>query len=415
MIFGLLAILLTWSVGRRLAPAWPALVAAGVVALHPFQVVASNEVRMYPLLTAAGLAATLALIEAVREPGSAGRWALYGALAASVAYVSYYGFLLLAGHAVGVALVRRRLRSWRGPIVGAGTAVLCYAPWIPSLLPSITSNPVPWRPPVTFSYLLGILLTQTFGGYVLGTPAYHASGPATIWWYLLAVAFAIVLAAGLAHALQKPGIGLILFCSWLVPVSLVAAASVILNKEAAYYYHLTYLQPYAALLMVLGIVSIFRQVPAPSRNWVVMGCMVAVLSAVGLATHVAQNGSREVYRFDLAARWMERRYSQGDVTIYFAHVGQRVMRWYLRPVGPEVVISVSPHRWTLNDVRPLLRQAVAPLRVTHRRVWLVLTPPTPPGSVDELVRLLTERGYGPARQGVTYGGVSVQLFERRSR
>lgn len=412
VVFGLLAVALTGWVGYNLAPEWAALAAAASVAFHPFQVLASNEARMYALLTAAGLAATLVLIEAVRRPGCLGRWVVYGALTAGLGYVSYYGFLLVAGHAVGVLLVVARSRSWRGPTLSAATALLCYIPWLPSLVTSLTSNPVPWRPPASGSYLLGILITQTAGGYVLGTPAYHASDPATPGWFVLATPAAVLLTLGVVDSVRTPE-GLILTSSWLVPVNLVAGASLVLNKQVAYYYHLTYLQPYAALLLVLGAAGLARRVNPGGLNVVALGCAALLLGTLGVGTHLAQTGSRDVYRFDLLGHWLQRKQMRGDVTMYFAHVGQRVLRYYFKPAGPEVVISVSPRHWTLRGVRPLLEQAVAPLQAGHGRVWVVLTPPTPPGSVDELIRLLQATGYRPGREFLVFRGVSAQLFERK--
>ncbi len=416
VFFGLLAVLLTWFVGRSVWGDWAGLAAAAVVAFHPFQVFASNEVRMYALLTAAGLAATFALLEAIQDPQCTRKWLLYGVLAAAVGYVSYYGFLLLVGHAAGAGVWAARSRTWRGPAVAVGVALLCYAPWLPWLLPSATSNPVPWRPPVSWSYPLGLLATQTFGGHLLGSPAYHGGGPVTVQWLALAVSFAVVLAVGLARSARGEAGSLVLATAWLVPVALVVAASVLLNKEVAYYYHLTYLQPYAALMLVSGVSGIAGAFAGSRRNVVALLGLALMLVVVGAAAHVVQTGSREVYRFDLAARWLERhRRKKEDVTIYFLASGSLVLHHYYKPSGPEVAIHADPRRWTLEETRPLLEKGVEPLRPKHKRVWLVLTPPFPPGSVQELVRLLEGKGYRPAPTGVAFGGVALQLFERSNR
>lgn len=412
-VLGLAGVVLAWVLGRRVGGEWVGIGSAAVVAVHPFQVFASNEVRMYPLLTVLGLAATLALVKALERREELREWALYGVLAAGVAYTSYYGFLLLAGHAVAVLSSLRRTYSWRGPAVAAAVALLCYAPWLPSLVPSVTSNPVPWRPEPPWWYPLSILATQTFGGHLAGTPSYHASGPPTVWWFLLLLPFGLLVAVGILDGWRREPAGRLVVASWAVPLGIALAASLALRKVAAYNYHLTYLQPYVAVLTVLGAARATRAVPARLQRWVAWGISVAVAGLLALAVWVMQTGSGEVYRFDLAARFLRERQRVGDVTVYFTQTGQRVLRRYLTPRGPEVALAPSPHRWTLDDTRPLLRRAVEPLTERHRRVWLVLTPPFPPGSVEELLSLLKSKGYREPRPGVSFGGVFVVLLERQ--
>lgn len=409
-VFGSAAPVLTWMVGRRVGGDWVGVGAAAVVALHPFQIFASNEIRMYPLLTTLGLVATLLLLEAVRRDRLT-LWVLYGVAAAAVGYTSYYGFLLLGGHGLAVIGVLARRIGWRGPAAAGLTGLVCYGPWLPSLIPSITSNPVPWRPPPSLDYVIGMMSTQTVGGYLLGGPSYHASGAWNAGWAGLAGIFLLLLVLGAREIVRRSPEGGLLVWPWAAAMVAVLAASALLNKVAAYFYHLTYLQPYAAVLVVTGVVGLAQRAGLRGERCAPLA-IALVVAIVGAAAAEAQTGSREVYRFDLAARWLARQYRQGDVTVYFTRTGQHVLRRYLSPAGPEVAIAPSPFRWTLEDTRPLLERAVAPLGPQHRRVWLVLTPPFPPGSVPELVRLLEARGF-QADKGVSFRGVFVHLFERQ--
>jgi len=411
-VLGLLAVLLTWVLGRRLFGEWVGAGAAAVVALHPFQIFASNEVRMYPLLTVVGLVATWSLVRALEGRDGVAWWLVYGVLAAALVYVSYYGFLLLAGHAVAVLLAVYRSRSWRGPVAALAAACAAYAPWLPSLWPSLNSNPLPWRPVPPWWYPLSILTTQTFGGHLLGTPAYHSSGPPSVWWAVLLAPFVVLLAVGGTAAYRSGGAGRLALACWAVPVALVPVASAALRKVVAYNYHLTFLQPYAAVLVALGVARLADAVPRPLRGAVGLGAAAVVLGCLAPAVWAMQTGTGEVYRFDLVARLLQEEQRPGDVTVYFTATGQRVLRWYVQPRGPEVAVAPSPSRWTLEDTRPLLEQAVEPLTPKYRRVWLVLTPPFPPGSVEELMALLRRKGYREARPWVSFGGVFVQLLER---
>lgn len=412
MLFGMMSVVLTWAVGRRLFGDVVGLGAAALVAVHPFQVFASNEVRMYPLLTVLGLAATLTLIGAIRRRDNAWPWVAYGLLASAVAYTSYYGFLLLVGHGVGALLELRGARAWRGLALALGTAVLSYGAWLPHLVPSLTSNPLPWRPEPAWWYPFAILSTQTFGGHLFGTPAYHASSAPSLLWLVPGAPFAALVVMGLAAARRTRAGSLLVMCSWLVPVSLVLVASVSLRKVVAYNYHLTYLQPYAALLVAVGAERLARFAPPSRRIAVGAGLSAVALGILAGALWVAQTGTREVYRFDLAARMLAERRAPGDVTIYMTATGERVLRRYLTARGPEVAVAPSPHRWTLEATRPLLEAAVRPIAPKYRRVWLVLTPPFPEGSVETLLELLQQRGFRAHHPGTSFGGIFVQLLER---
>jgi len=412
LLFGLGTVLLTGILGGQFFGPATGLFAAALVALHPFQIFASNEIRMYPLLATLELGATLVLAKALERGERLTLWLTYGILAAAVAYTSYYGLLVLAGHAVAIWAVLRGYAAWRGPVVGFAVALACYAPWLPSFVPSITSNPLPWRSPFTWTYPLEILIVQTFGGHLFGTPSYQASAPFSLLWIPLVAPFLVLLTLG-SWAAVETNAGRLLLASWLVPVTLVTVVSAILNKVVAYHYHLSHIEPYAACLLALGGASLASRVKAEVRRLAALALIVFVLAYIGPAIAVLQSGQREVYRFDLAARWLKERRRAGDVIVYLTVTGQLVLRWYVAWTGPEVAIAPSPWRWTLEESRGLLRHSVAPLDVRHRRVWLVLTPPFPAGSAEELMRLLVEKGYRPRGQGVAFGRVFVQLFERR--
>ncbi len=412
-VFGVSVVVLTWILARHTHSDWVALVAATNVAIHPFHVFASNEIRMYSMLTALGLGATLALVKALDQPARVGRWTCYGLLAAGVAYTSYYGLLLLAGHA---AVLLWRVKAfgvpWRGPLLAFGIGLGCYAPWLPFVVASVSSNPLPWRARPEWNYLLGIVLTQAFGGHILGTPGYHALGQLNVWWVALGAAFGGMLGKGMfggQGGAKQDAVRL----SWVVGIGLALLASLTAGKVAAYYYHLTFLQPYAAILLAEGA----RQWGASGRGrrghiWMVAlaGGVLVVTAAAAWAT---QLGSGQTYRFDKVGGWLEKRRNSGDVTLYFVDSGRKVLRYYTRQTGLEIGIHLSPLRWRLEDVRPALKEALNLVRPEHGRLWLVLTGPFPPGSVEELLRLLAEKGYRETEEGIAYPGVQARLFVRR--
>jgi uncharacterized membrane protein len=99
---GVLSVWLTWVLGRRWAGQEAGLLAGLLAAVNPFQVYASNELRMYMPVQVTLLAATWALDRAIKED-SARWWAVYGLLVAACGYLSYFAAFALAPQAAWVA------------------------------------------------------------------------------------------------------------------------------------------------------------------------------------------------------------------------------------------------------------------------------------------------------------------------
>ncbi len=107
----------------------PALVAAALLALSPIHLFYSQEVRMYGLALALGLAASALLLRLVQRP-SAGRAAAYAATAAALLYTLYYGAFLLLAHALWAGWVLRRQRRGLLTALAAFVAAgLAFLPW----------------------------------------------------------------------------------------------------------------------------------------------------------------------------------------------------------------------------------------------------------------------------------------------
>ena len=414
LVFGTASVVLTWVIGRELIGPTAGLTAAALVALNPFQIFASNEARMYMPLQFAGLLATAALWNAVRI-GRRSWWLLYGLLCASVAWLSYYGFLLLAAHGLWLLprLARRgSVRTHYALAVGAG--VSAYSAWLPYVWSSITSNPVPWRPPPTLRYVADVLATQAFGGHVWGAAGYlvwppHGSAFRSA---VLALPFLGLAFLAVRHRERKEAVGL-LGCSWGVPVATVVGASLVLGRVAAYEYHLTYLQPYLAILVAAGLMVLVRAIPGSSGRVAALAMSAGLLTILAAGVNGAQAGREyQVYRFDAAARFLASVRGSGDVVIYYNDVSYEVLRWYARQDPPYIRVRPSPRVWSREAAARQLRHALTALRNEHGRLWLVLCLPVPEGSFGDLFDWLAKRGY---RQTVAadFGGVRVVGMFRR--
>ena len=397
---------------------WPAGAgAACLLSVHAFQVIASTEARMYALLQLAAAVAT-ALLWRAREQDRLGLWAAYGASAAAMAYLSYYSALLLLAHGLWV-LATQPGRSWAGPAVAVASAVAAYGPWLPFLPGSVTANTVPWRPPPDAVLVAGLLASQVYGGHWLGAAGYYGSGVLQAWQWLAGLAPVTLLVPGfLALRQRNAQAGFLFTLCWLVPVGAAVAASFLVGKVAAYAYHLTYVQPVAAVAVAAGVAEVWSPRDRSPR------CVTQVLAAVGVlvyAASAADGAWRDLryqpFRYDLAADYLRSLHRKQDMVLYVPQGMRRVMRYYFEPTGREVQLALPLAAWgpKAHQARQRFRDAVAAaLRASSQRVWVVASPPSPPWVPEIIEQAAVESGYlpGPVAR---FGHVTVGLLVRRGR
>ena len=134
VVAGVATIPAIYLAGRRLAGASVGLLAALLLAVSPFHVYYSQEVRMYGLVTLLCLAATYFAMRWSTQEWTASHWLGYVLAATAALYTQYYaGFVLVALNLVVVIHWLRSQRPWR-PLrswLGAQLIVaLLYLPWI---------------------------------------------------------------------------------------------------------------------------------------------------------------------------------------------------------------------------------------------------------------------------------------------
>lgn len=135
----------------RLISSRRAAVLAGVLlALLPFAVRYSQEVRMYALLGLLLLGATVALVYWVNNPAHYRALAVYGLLMVAGLYTHYFAGVCLASHWVYL-LVLRFQRSVRHQYLSMpawwvvnGLIVVLFLPWVPSLIQQLRYSGFSW-------------------------------------------------------------------------------------------------------------------------------------------------------------------------------------------------------------------------------------------------------------------------------
>jgi mannosyltransferase len=313
LFFGLLLVALAYRLGRSVSGPQAGLWAALLVALSPYNLWYSQEVRMYTLGAALGvglLLATLSLLRWSRGPVPWGRLALYALLGAAALWTLYYSaFLLVALNLLVAALWlgglqpgrrqpagRRWLAAWALAQVGA---LLLYAPWLPVAWRQASQPPVPpWR---GFTGL-GQVLIETWSALSLGQSADLA------WAWPAAILFALLVTLGLAGRRAR-GQAWFLLGSVLLPVLLIYLASF-----AAPLYHVRYAFTYSTAFYVVagaGLAFLWRWRRPVAWLSLALAAVLALASIYAYHTdpHYAPDDHRAAVRF-LADAWRP-----GDVVV----------------------------------------------------------------------------------------------------
>jgi 4-amino-4-deoxy-L-arabinose transferase-like glycosyltransferase len=294
LFFGLILVVQADWLGRRVFGRRAGLLAALLVALSPYHLWYSQEVRMYTLGAACGmvvLGATLHLMARAEEAGpGAGRrgvlWALGAYVLAGAAglwVLYYFAFLLVAlnlmvaGWWLAGALQGRLSGRWLGRWALAQAAVLLlYAPWLPVAWRQATQPPVPpWRGFVG----LGSILVESWTALSLG----QSVPPGGAWLLLLFVAalFALGLAGGWSGPDVRPSRAverwLLAGALWL-PVLLIYVASFLTPL-----YHVRYVFTYSTPFYVLigaGLVRLGRLLK-PQWQWLQTAALIVLIAFCG--------------------------------------------------------------------------------------------------------------------------------------
>lgn len=159
LAFGLLLVPLAYRIGQYLYNPLVGLLAALLVAISPYNLWYSQEIRMYTLGALLGAVSLYSLLRLLAGAGGRGYWLSYILSAALGLYTLYYfAFLLAFLNLLALGwLVQRSLRpkasgqGLRGISLGnwvlAQLAVLLlYLPWLPIAWRQATNPPVPpWR------------------------------------------------------------------------------------------------------------------------------------------------------------------------------------------------------------------------------------------------------------------------------
>jgi uncharacterized membrane protein len=322
MVIGVAIVGVGILLARQLASPRATLLAGLLLALFPFTVRYSQEVRMYSLLTLVLLGATVALMHWLREPRRNGWLALYVALMTASFYTHYFTIFCVLMHWLHVGL--RSLRRdaifkplWTRRWWLANVAIaLLFMPWVPKLYDLLmhmaqleAGNDVGWISPVTVWSLPSAMWTFWTLDDGQALPR---------WLFLLLPAVIVAAALLVARADRSPQrFSRFLLLYTFGPVVLVVLVSLISSVMVERYL------AFAAIGLPILLALCIEQLHQRSRL-LALGLLAAVLVVDGV-------GLKEVYRvdepqFDAQVSYINQHYQRGDTVVisdlywYFTYV-----------------------------------------------------------------------------------------------
>jgi hypothetical protein len=187
VVSSVLAIPLIYRLGRLLAGPRLGLLAAGLLAIAPYQIWHAQDARNYSMLTAASLLSMWAFIALWRR-GGWGWWLVY-VLGTEWALLTHYHALIIIG-VQGLFFLITWRRHWPHYLAWAGTLLVILAPLLSWLtLGSTLWRSQHWLPQVglwdsylrsTIAYSVGELVPRPLAGYLsLAFVALYGLG---LWW-----------------------------------------------------------------------------------------------------------------------------------------------------------------------------------------------------------------------------------------
>ncbi len=349
VMVGALAVALMYAVGRWLGGERVGFVAALLLAVNPFHIYYSQEVRMYGLvalwsLASVGLAARL--MDESAGDGGKRRWPLwlgYAAATAAAIYTQYYALFLPLAQTVYLLRQGRRWRHLVRPWLTAQVALaLLYLPWLlyagPRLIGYVAAK-------VVLDADRPLALLDYFGRHLSAFVSGHWEGALAPWWPLGIVPLVGVGAAWRLSTAQgrdrQPAVEAVRWLPFL-------AAQVVIPLALAFAVNLRYpfVPPrFERLLLLalppclLGIAVILAQARRAVLAWgLAPFIVIAALSLAGFYT--VPRYPEDDYR-PLIAR--AESMGGGDDIVYCVFPWQvGYFRSYGRAQGPRPVLSPSP-------------------------------------------------------------------------
>jgi mannosyltransferase len=354
--WGVVAVVATFFLGRRLFGPLVAVIAALLLAASPLAVYYSQEVRMYAQVTA------LALVAAYGY--ASGRYWLYALAALATLYSQYLGVAVLLAINLHALLFWRAL-AWRGwmrwglanVVVAAG-----FLPWLPTFIEQ-QSHALNTSPRTLAG--LAVDTATAYGGGLAEGDLFLAVGVLLV--ALALLAFAVSLTRfGARAAVLTPGVAgsgvaaaTLAMVLWLAPLALV----LLLGLRSGLF-EIRYLVLSLPGLMLLAALAIVRLTRYPLVATVAAALLLVPSTLALQQQYFEPTLARDDYRGLVAA--IEREARPTDVVVLSAPNQTEIFGYYYHGGLPAIGLPAQ---------RPIdaadTRRRLDAIRGQYDRVWLV--------------------------------------------
>ena len=400
VVFSVASVALTFMLARRVCSNTVSLLAAFLLSVSPFQIMAGQEARMYPLLEVLVLASTLALVAAT-ERGGLLRWAAYALAATLMVYTHYLSFLVLAAHGLWVLLTApRQLGRW---LLGIVAAAILFLPWEPSLWFQahhihdstfyVNANKL-----LDLTDVLGL---TAFGGSLVGMAGYLRGGRlGGLEQVIVLLPFLGVLGFGIRALARRDLRGLALVgLPLVVPVGAMLGLSIVRPMFVPRWF--SFLGPFYCVVLAEGIVAASAGLLADRARAIAGITAGLVLYSVPMLTAYYLSPDAHPFRWREAAQFVERRMRPEDYIVYVTPA-KLPFTYYFHHADPSLTLTPREEA-AVRGGRPFDATWAHALARTHPRVWLVASLPLSDaararlfGALETSYRIVDSAGFGGA-------------------
>ena len=225
---------IVYGLGRRLFNARAGLIAAALLALHPFDAMLARNARAYPLVILLVCLSGLSFIRGLQKPTWL-TWTVYAVLSAAAVYSHFFAVLVVVAQLASLLFVRLARVPWKQLLYALALLAVLLFPWAVFMATNGEASHIAWVQPLSAQQLRWLLysltlgkarsLTYVFLWIVAAWSAVRAANDAERWpyWFVflwLSVPVALAIAASLRQPLLVER-----FLSICLPASVLLAAA----------------------------------------------------------------------------------------------------------------------------------------------------------------------------------------------
>ncbi len=420
-LLGVLIVGMTYVAASRMVNRRAGLISAFLVAVSPFFLVHSQDLKVYIVLPLVATILAWVLFEATTR-NTFGWWSAYAVAAGAACYSDVFALPLLIGLNIWFLLqIRGRMNRLPGWIIGNLVGAVLFLPFLGILLRraniALIQPVVWWIPQPTPLHVVFFLKTIAFG--------YSDVEP---FFKIALVLFVGAAAFGACVAfLHGWRVATLLLCWFALPVAAVYIGSQFTNS----FFLLRGLLPFAIPFYILMGTGFARIEPRPLRAVVI--ALFGAIAIVPIWKHYTRDlplheiphrpGIHFPVESNRAAEYLIANFQEGDVIVHTSPSMWFPFFWYGMREFPQFQVAVDPeHIAIINTLAPgttgsgeyagYFPHEIADVTLDARRVWMVFTEwerEHLPGNPMQVWRWLNANYR--ERQTVQFTGLEIRLYE----